>query len=143
MKLKLQEKIDGYELYAEYTKLWIGDTGIDANRNTYLAASGHMGITLTPERKFVDWGKVDWSVLVEPRDDGYMRELKNMHRPRCITDIWQAHTIGDKCPVDPEAFKVGVRYVAGGNVYTSTAKGVNWAAVTQYKAYLADGYEYK
>jgi len=142
MKVTLHNPVEGYELYAEYTKLWIGDTGIDANGDTYLAASGHMGLKLTSERKYVDWGKVDDSVLI--LSNGAIYQSGGMIKVNVfIWDGWQAHTLGDKCPVDPDAFKVGVRYAAGGNVYTSTAKGVNWAAVTQYKAYLADGYEYK
>lgn len=148
MKVTLHNPVEGYELYAEYTKLWIGDTGIDANGDTYLASSGHMGLKLTPERKVVDWGKVDKDVLVHPKcnaDDCWVMRMEIANRPVGIYDGWQAHITGGECPVDADAFMVEIRRgAAGPGSFPFTAREVNWYLVSQYRVTgLADGYEYK
>ena len=142
MKLKLLEKIDGYELEAEYTKLWIGDTGIDANGDPYLAPAGHMGIKLTPERKFVDWNKVDKDVLVH-KSGGPLYRRGSYPYPHKIWEGFQAHMLNDQCPVDPDAFMVQVWY-KDNSVGVLVASSVSWDRVTRYRVTgLADGYEYK
>ena len=148
MKLLLGDKIEGYEGVVEYRYLKPGDSFLICGVVYYWSGgggSGSMYHVLTPERKYVDWGKVDKDVLVHSKsvNNYYIETIDMCASIDRIWSGWQAHTLGDKCPVDPDVFKVGVRYKAGGNIYTSTARTVNWTLVTQYKAYLADGYEYK
>lgn len=152
MKLKLLEKIDGYEEVAEYRYVRSGEIYINGDvpfEWGAIESSCSMLLVLTPERKVVDWGKCDDKLLLV-RDCGLAIARLSSFDSGMINSLWtvdkewQAHTLGDKCPVDPDAFRVGVRYKPGGNIYTSTARTVDWSSVTQYKVTgLADGYEYK
>jgi len=146
MNIPLPKKIDGYKLDAEYRIPRAGDECLDADGLVFIATAyyGHrLLLVLTPERKVLDWSKVDKWVLC------YSDEFQGLYpkgmcvSPSKIFNNWQAHTLGDKCPVDSDACVVDVKNWDGCE-YSAVASDINWSAVAQFRVTeLSDGYEYE
>ena len=154
IKLKLLEPIEGYEDVVELRNVKRGATAIDDSGEPYVSIGSHLGVALTPIKKKHDWFKVNDDVLVVK--DGVICRMSDARTIRaCFEnnfgltyfDGWQAHTIGDKCPVDPDAVMVETMcfFGAGGleSFPSVIAALVNWRYVAQYKVTgLADDCEY-
>lgn len=148
MKLKLLEKIEGYEDIIEFRKIEIGDMHTIDGVVAISGGTQSYGHVLTPERKFVNWALVDDKVIVS-HGKGLLRVEDVMSESfvgYAIDNEWQAHIMGDKCPVDPDAFRVDVRGPKGeviGVIWRDLVSINHWRDITQFKVTgLAPGYEY-
>lgn len=167
MKVKLLEPIEGFEQEAEYRAVEKGEIFINSQPN-YLPIVNHSEniagarIVLTPIKKVLDWDKISNGVHIR-HDDGIggldilmahnvFDDLpKNIKKLYSIPPSWIAHTLGDKCPVDPDACIVEATawrrphpHIDVGDVRIKcVAKDIPWGDVCQFRVTgLAEGYEY-
>lgn len=151
MKIILPNPPEGYEEEAEW-RLPKREEKFISNHNDQITEaiddySVEKRIVLTPIKKYLDWDKVDRRVLVSKRSStliGLLSETDedNLH---CFSKIWQAHTLGDECPVHGEAVIVELKYWDGSVPQnTNLANEIYWNRVAQFRVVeLAEGWEYK
>ena len=149
MKITLSKKIEGYELDAEYDFVNHGDKflKVDGTAGTWDNGIGVVRLILTPERKVLDWSKIDGNVRVKDDQDeiwsAALRSTKLHSIMYVLSNERQPHILGDKCPVDPKACYVHVM-----NKDDDDSEGIagklDWGEVSWFRVLrLVEGYEYE
>ena len=148
-KITLPEKIDGYEIDADYKHIENDDIVLALNYTTFTAIPSHagqLGLVLTPERKVMSWYNTDGNILVHPKgcNNHYMKTLDLCPSPSSIWIGRQPHILGDKCPVDPKACYVLVMHKNGVSYEGPAHKLLDWSEVMWFQVLrLVEGYEYE